>query len=63
MWSLPKWILHRHTKGWIHTTAPKLHRPHMQELKADPNQPGIDRMIADFGPVDSYHESGSYPQV
>jgi hypothetical protein len=33
----------------------------MEELKTDPNQPGIDRMIADFGPVDSYHEGGSYP--
>jgi hypothetical protein len=42
---------------------PKLHHPHMQELKTDPNQPGIDRMIADFGPVESYHESGSYPEV
>jgi hypothetical protein len=35
----------------------------MEEFKTDPNQPGIDRMIADFGPVDSYHESGSYPEV
>ncbi len=35
----------------------------MQELKPDPNQPGIDRMIDDFGPVESYHESGSYPAV
>ena len=41
---------------------PALLRPHMQELKADPNQPGMDRMIADFGPIDSYHESGSYPE-
>ena len=41
---------------------PKLHRPHMEELKSNPHQPGIDRMIADFGPVDSYHESGSYPE-
>ncbi len=36
----------------------------MEELKTDPNQPGIDRMIADFGPIDSYHEGGSYyPEV
>ncbi len=35
----------------------------MQELKTDPNQPGIDRMIDDFGPIESYHESGSYPEV
>jgi hypothetical protein len=42
---------------------PQLLRPHMQELKADPNQPGMDRMIDDFGVVESYHESGSYPEV
>ena len=42
---------------------PKLHRPHMQELKPNPHQPGIDRMIDDFGFVESYHESGSYPEV
>jgi len=41
---------------------PQLRRPHMQELTADPNQPGMDRMIADFGPVDSYHERDSYPE-
>ena len=41
---------------------PQLLRPHMQELKADPNQPGMDRMIDHFGPVHSYHESGSYPE-
>ncbi len=45
-----------------HNGHPKLHRPHMQELKPDPTQPGMDRMIADFGPIDSYHESGSYPE-
>ena len=62
MWSLPKWICTGTPRGSIQR-APKLHRPHMQELKADPNQPCIDRMIADFGPVDSYHESGSYQEV
>ncbi len=41
---------------------PQLRRPHMQELTADPNQPGMDRIIADFGPVDSYHERDSYPE-
>jgi hypothetical protein len=41
---------------------PQLRRPHMQELAADPNQPGMDRMIADFGPVESYHERESYPE-
>ena len=42
---------------------PKLHRRHMEELKPNPHQPGIDRMIADFGPVDSYHETESFPEV
>jgi len=41
---------------------PQLLRPHMQELKADPNQPGMDRMIDDFQSPHSYHESGSYPE-
>jgi hypothetical protein len=33
----------------------------MEELKSDPNQPGIDRIIASFAPVESYHEGeGAY---
>jgi hypothetical protein len=39
----------------------------MEELQPSPCQPGIDRMITDFGPLavdsDSYHESGPYPEV
>ena len=41
---------------------PALLRPHMQELTADPNQPGMDRMIAHFSPVESYHERDSFPE-
>ena len=63
MWSLPKWIFHRHIQVDPYNGHPKLHHPHMQELKPNPHQPGIDRMIDDFGFVESYHESGSYPEV
>ena len=34
---------------------PRVAKPHMEELKADPNQPGIDRIIVNFAPVESYH--------
>ena len=42
---------------------PRVAKPHMEELKADPNQPGIDRIIASFAPVESYHagEGGHIP--
>ncbi len=33
---------------------PRVAKPHMEELKADPNMPGIDRIIASFAPVESY---------
>ena len=34
---------------------PRVAKPHMEELKADPNMPGIDRIIASFAPVEFYH--------
>jgi hypothetical protein len=42
---------------------PRVAKPHMEELKADPNMPGIDRIIASFAPVESYHagEGGHVP--
>jgi hypothetical protein len=37
------------------TGHPKSAKIHMQELKVDPMQPGIDRVITNFGPNDNYH--------
>ena len=37
------------------TGHPKSAKIHMQELKIDPMQPGIDRVITNFGPHEHYH--------
>ncbi len=45
------------------TGHPKSNKIHMQELKVDPMQPGIDRVIANFGPNESYHDNTTYHEV
>ena len=45
------------------TGHPKSAEIHMEELRIDPNQPGIDRIIGGFGAQDSYRNHIGHPEV